>query len=247
VSKEAEKQYLEIIGEDGRRHAKGKPFSNSDCGLTLASIGTVMSLMPQAPARVLDMGCGSGWTSLFFARHGHHVVGVDLAENMVQLARELAEEEGDVSEKLQFICSDYESLDFEDEFDCVVFFDCLHHADDERAALSSAWQALKPGGVVITHEPGEGHSVAPHSVRAMELYGVNERDMPPSLIIKQARSIGFREWRIFPMQHTILDMFYGPPRRTKLFSKAGFRLARRLFELATRPSDRESAIVVLRK
>ena len=246
MSKEAEKQYLDAIGQEGRWHAKNKPFSNSDCGLTLASIGTVMSLMPPAPARVLDMGCGSGWTSLFFAKQGHQVVGVDLAENMIQLARELAAE-SDAPESLAFLCSDYEALKFENEFDCVVFFDCLHHADDERAALASAWRALKPGGVVITHEPGEGHSVGPHSVRAMELYGVNERDMPPALIIKQARSIGFREWRIVPMQHTIFEIFYGLPRRTKLFSKAGLRLARRLFRLATAPSDRASAIVVLRK
>lgn len=246
MGKESEKLYLDAIGEDGRRHAKGKPFSNGDCGLTLASIGTVMALMPPAPARVLDMGCGSGWTSIFFARHGYQVVGVDLAENMVELARGLAQET-DAPPSLEFVCSDYESLDFHEKFDCVVFFDCLHHADDERAALASAWRALKPGGLVITHEPGEGHSTAPHSIQAMELYGVNERDMPPALIIRQARAVGFRDWRIYPMQHELFQIFYGEARRFSFWSRKGLRAARRLLRLAQEPSDRASAIVVLKK
>ena len=111
--------------------------------------------MPPTPARVLDMGCGSGWTTLFFARHGFHVTGMDISGDMIALANECKAEQLPGA-AVDFIESDYESASFPCEFDCAVFYDSLHHADDERAALRLAFDVLKPGGVLITHEPGGG-------------------------------------------------------------------------------------------
>lgn len=246
MTKQAERDYLAKIGDGGRSHSFFKPFSNGDCGLTLASIGAVMSLMPPRPARVLDLGCGGGWTSIFFAKHGYDVVGQDLAPDMIALAQE-AKAFNQLGDNLQFLLSDYESLDLPESFDCAVFFDCLHHADDEGAAIRSTFAALKPGGMLITHEPGEGHAMAHHSIEAMRLFGVNERDMPPSLIIQQAEKAGFVDPRIYPMQHDLMDIFYHPKRPSKLFSKAGLKLARRLLVMLFSPSVQQSAIVVLRK
>ena len=39
---------------------------------------------------VLDLGCGPGWSSLFLARAGFDVVGVDISERMIEIARERA-------------------------------------------------------------------------------------------------------------------------------------------------------------
>ncbi|WP_443970019.1 class I SAM-dependent methyltransferase [Sphingobium sp. CR28] len=245
MAKEGERDYLAAIGEAGRHHAFNKPFSNHDCGLTLASIGAVMNLMPPLPARVLDLGCGSGWTSAFFARHGYDVVGQDIASDMIALAEEV-KRHNHLGDNLNFVLSDYEGLDMPDSFDCAVFFDCLHHAEDEAAALRSVFTSLKPGGILITHEPGEGHSTTQASIEAMERYGVSERDMPPWLIIAHAEKAGFIEPRIFPMQHELLYLFYRskPPR---FFSRAGIRLARRTLKSLFGPNPRGSAIVVLRK
>ena len=246
MSKQAEIEYLDRIGEAGRQHSLLKPFSNGDCGLTLASIGTIMALMPPPPAKVLDLGCGGGWSSTFFSRHGYDVLGQDISADMICLAEEtkLHNRAGD---NLSFVVSDYETLKLKNEFDCAVFFDCLHHADDECAALKSAFDALKPGGIIITHEPGKGHSTNPHSIEAMELYGVNERDMPPQLIISQAERIGFCEPRIFPMQHDIFNYFYQSHPPKKLWSKSGIKFARRVLNLIFFPSLDASAIVTLRK
>ena len=145
------------------------------------------------------------------------------------------------------MASDYESLEFADHFDCAVFFDCLHHAEDEKAAIHSAWRALKPGGLLITHEPGVGHSRSPDSVRAMELYGVNERDMPPERIIAAARAIGFTEWRIYPLPQVVINRFYRLEPNPWLFSPAGMRRALHLLRMAFFPSAKAGAIVVLKK
>lgn len=245
MSKTAEQNYLALTGEAGRVHSLEKPFSDPYCGVNLASIGTIMALLPEPPARVLDMGCGGGWTSIFLAKRGYNVVGQDIAEDMIALAKENKAQHG-LDGALSFICDDYESISFDEEFDAVIFYDCLHHAEDERAALASAYRALKPGGILITHEPGEGHSAAPGSVEAMRLYGVSERDMPPHLILRHARELGFSSGRIFPMQHELIELFYRQP-VPPFLSRKGQNRAKRVLGLAFRPSHKASALVVCTK
>jgi hypothetical protein len=57
---------------------------------------------------------------------------------------------------------------------------------------------------------------------------------------------GFSEYRIYPMQHELIDLFYKQP-IPRLFSKAAWLRMKRLFALAFRPSYRAGAIVVLKK
>ncbi|MGH6611609.1 MAG: class I SAM-dependent methyltransferase, partial [Burkholderiaceae bacterium] len=97
--------------------------------------------------------------------------------------------------QLEFIVSDYESMNFSEPFDCAVFYDSLHHAVDERAALASVYRALRPGGVLITHEPGAGHSTSPDAINAMKLYGVTEKDMPPAHIRDVCAEIGYSDFK----------------------------------------------------
>jgi SAM-dependent methyltransferase len=245
VSKEAEKSFLTKVGEPGRRHSLYKPFSDHLCGTNLISIGFIISLLPPPPANLLDLGCGGGWTSTFFAKYGYNVVGQDISQDMIELARE-NKRINSLGSNLHFIQSDYESLDLDSYFDCAVFFDSLHHADDELAAIQSVYRLLKPGGVLLTHEPGEGHSKAVGSLEAVQLYGVNERDMPPSLIIRRGKEVGFQNFRVFPMPDEIKAVYYGrfPP---PIFSWAGWKLARRALRMAFRPSIRASAIVKMVK
>lgn len=245
LSKDAERNYLTAIGEIGFQHAVNKPFSDHDCGLTLASIGTVMHLLPNRPARILDLGCGTGWTSMFFARHGYEVIGRDIAETMIEAARgsQIAQ---NIAGNLQFEVGDFEIGDAREPFDAVVFFDSLHHAEDEAAAIRYAFQSLRPGGIMVTHEPGEGHATAPWSISAMEKFGVTEKDMPPHLIIKHARAAGFTEFRIMPMLHDIFRLYYGdaPPR---LSSKRGLKRANLLLKGYFHKCDRTSSIVVSKR
>lgn len=190
--KQGEIDYMQNLGEEGANDAFDKPFSQHTCAKNLVDLGVIMALLPPAPARLLDLGCGTGWTSAFFARRGYHVTGQDIAPDMIQYAERNRARYG--ARNLEFIVSDYESMVFEVPFDCAVFYDSLHHAVDERAALQGVFRALRPGGVLITHEPGAGHSRSPDSIRAMQLYGVTEKDMPPSHIRDLCMQIGFSKF-----------------------------------------------------
>ena len=158
-------------------------------------LGPIFYLLPPPPAKLLDFGVGTGWTSVFFAKRGYDVTGQDIAEDMIALA-DMNKERYGVS-NLQFKICDYEKLDLSNEFDCAVFYDCLHHSVDEEKALAAAYRALKPGGICITVEPGEGHGKTEESKRRMQLYGVTERDMPPGKIIKAGQKAGFHTFKIY--------------------------------------------------
>jgi SAM-dependent methyltransferase len=205
--KQGEIDYMKSIGEDGARAAYDKPFSHFTCSKNLVDVGMIMALLPAPPARLLDLGCGTGWTSAFFARRGYRVTGQDIAPDMIAFAERNRERYE--AEHLDFVLSDYESLNFAEPFDCAVFYDSLHHAVDERAALSCVYRALRPGGVLITHEPGEGHSKAPDSIRAMQLYGVTEKDMPPWHIRALAREIGYSRFDFLPDPTLAVLALYG--------------------------------------
>jgi SAM-dependent methyltransferase len=194
MPRQGELCYYDVIGEQGREHALGKPFTNVDCGAALMQIGEVMNLLPAPPARILECGCGPGWLSYILSKHGYTVVGTDVAADAIDLARSNPVFRG--FPRPEFFVADSDILPFRQEFDAVVFFDSLHHSLDEQAAINSAYRALKPGGLCITSEPGRGHSH--RSTEVVDKFDVTEKDMPPSLIRKLARNAGFRRCRVYP-------------------------------------------------
>src|SRR4051812_12260629 len=86
MAKSGEINYLKNLDQAGVWHAVHKPFSDPDCARYLAEMAAVLALLPPPPARLLDLGCGTGWTSVFFARAGYEVVGLDIAPDMVEQA-----------------------------------------------------------------------------------------------------------------------------------------------------------------
>lgn len=247
MAKQGEIDYLKNAGEAGLSHAMAKPFSDDGCAQMLIDIGIVMHLLPPPPARLLDLGCGTGWTSVFFARRGYEVTGQDIAPDMIAAATALRDRHGLAN--LRLIESDYESLAFESEFDCAVFFDSLHHAVDEEAALRSAFRALRPGGVLVTHEPGEGHTKSPATQAAVARYGVTEKDMPPRHIVALARSIGFSGSRILVNSERLVQLGMGIGGRGLVARLARYRALQPLVSAAMNFSKwgRLGSMVVLNK
>ena len=193
--KAGDKTYFQQIGADGVAHSLGKPFTEAERGQLLAQIAAIMTVLPDPPAKVLDLGCGTGWTTCWFAQSGYESVGQDLAEDAIEHAKRFAQDRG--IKNISFAAGDFESMPFEGEFDAAVFFDSLHHAEDEVAALKAVHRALKPGGVCVTSEPGAGHAADPHTQQAAKDYGVTERDMPPRKIRAAAKQAGFRSAEFF--------------------------------------------------
>jgi ubiquinone/menaquinone biosynthesis C-methylase UbiE len=204
MAKQAEIDYLAQISPDDLRNILRKPFSDASCHLHLMQIGAILSLLPPPPARLLDAGCGTGWTSLFYARRGYDVVGVDIAPDMIEQANHLKEQEEIAN--VRFVVSDYEEMPFDAAFDAAVFYDSLHHAVDEGLALRAVYRALAPGGRCVTSEPGKGH--ADNAVEVVRRFGVTERDMPPGRIIAAGREAGFRRCQVFPNSRQVTEAAY---------------------------------------
>ena len=81
------------------------------------------------PGRALDLGCGTGTNSLYLARHGWEVVGVDLAGRAVRKARRKAQE---ARLSADFYTADVTQLDFLDStFDLALDIGCFHALDDQ--------------------------------------------------------------------------------------------------------------------
>lgn len=200
--KTGEIDYPNVIGASGRRHVRSKPFSDPDCGRHLAQFGQILYFLPEPKAKILDLGCGGGWTSIFLAHHGYDVLGVDIAPGMIELAEERSREER--LSGARFEVGDFENLDRAGEFDGVLFYDALHHAENDRAALKVAFDALKPGGVCVVSEPGRGHEANRYSREAVERYNVNEKDMPPRRVKAIGRSLGFAKVEIHPHPFDIM-------------------------------------------
>jgi SAM-dependent methyltransferase len=196
MAKQGEIDYLKNLSPEQVVHAVNKPFSDDACDAYLMEMAAVMSLLPPPPVWLLDVGCGTGWTSLFFAKRGYNVVGVDIAEDMIHYANATKEREG--LENVHFEVADYETMQGEADFDCAVFYSSLHHALDEEQALRMVYRCLKPGGVCITSEPGKGHGQSAEAIEAVARYDVTERDMPPRRIIKAGKKAGFGRFRTYP-------------------------------------------------
>lgn len=188
MAKHGEIDYLKHLTAEQVRHAANKPFSDPGCDGELMEFAALLALLPPPPACLLDLGCGTGWTSIFFARSGYAVVGIDISEDMIFHAN-INKRCANV-DNLRFIVGDYEQMDFDAEFDCGVFYSSLQHAVDEVEALGMVYRALRPGGICITSEPGDGHSLHPQALKAIAAYEVTEKDMPPTKIIAAGAASG---------------------------------------------------------
>lgn len=195
MPKQGEIDYISKLAPAEVAHVLNKPYSDGKCGQYLMDVGLILSLLPPPPARLLDLGVGPGWTSLMFAQRGYDVVGLDLAPAMIDLAR--ANQVLIGPGQLEFRVGDYETLNEHGQFDAAVFYDALHHAEDEGQALAAVWRSLRPGGRCITAEPGARHDTDAGAQAAVARFGVTEKSMPPFRIIAAGRRAGFGSFDVY--------------------------------------------------
>jgi 2-polyprenyl-3-methyl-5-hydroxy-6-metoxy-1,4-benzoquinol methylase len=108
-------------------------------------------------SRVIDVGCGSGRTSLFLAEAGYNVLGYDLVPVNVELARVRAER---WRSPARFEVVDMERLPAGERADAVLLLDALHHSDHQRRTLESIAGRLVPGGWLAGAGAGRSNAAA---------------------------------------------------------------------------------------
>jgi SAM-dependent methyltransferase len=109
---------------------------------------------------VLDAGCGTGNTALFFAARGHRVTGIDFVEEAIRRARAKAAER---DLPVEFLVKDAMTLGGWDERFASVIDSGLFHiyaGDEQRRYVQGLAHVVQPGGQLFlftfTEEAPEG-------------------------------------------------------------------------------------------
>jgi 2-polyprenyl-3-methyl-5-hydroxy-6-metoxy-1,4-benzoquinol methylase len=107
-------------------------------------------LQTDPPARVADIACGTGWSTIAMGRAYPkvHVDGFDSDEASIELARTNAAEAG-LSNRVSFHVHDASSPTASGLYDLVTIFEALHDMSQPVEALRAIRSMLAPGGVVI--------------------------------------------------------------------------------------------------
>jgi SAM-dependent methyltransferase len=117
----------------------------------LPSIPPVHERLRATPsARVADIGCGTGWSSIAMALAYSDVSvhGFDRDEQSIAIARRNAESEG-VADRVSFEARDAGAPGDAGSYDLITFFECLHDMAYPVEALRAAHGMLAGGGVVL--------------------------------------------------------------------------------------------------
>lgn len=109
----------------------------------------ILAKVPPSRA-ILDLACGTGIVTLALARRNPQarVVGVDVTEDYLQIARQKARELG---ANVKFIHADAETVALEGTFDCITSSYIPKYVDANKL-LENVTPALRPGGVIVLHD-----------------------------------------------------------------------------------------------
>ena len=104
--------------------------------------------------RILEIGCGTGSSTIALAEQGAKITGIDIDEGAILVAKERAKVYGvDADFKVlnvQGISSNFETT----HFDLIIFFACLEHMtiSERLSSLGDAWGMLPAGGLLVVVE-----------------------------------------------------------------------------------------------
>ena len=199
------REYVDGLPESGRLWLRNKPFSAppsyelAECLRTFAHVVEQLGLGVRA--QVLDVGCGPGWLSELLARCGYWVTGVDISEDMVEIARLRVERIPDqVGEGLdpvaEFHAMPVREMPWSDRFDAAVLYDTMHHFDDELETLKVIFRTLVPGGRIYIREgskPPPGSEAERNLVEEMRTHGTLESPFEPGYLLEILAEAGFED------------------------------------------------------
>ena len=116
--------------------------------LNPARLGYVAGRIDLQDARVLDVGCGAGLLSEALAKSGAQVTAIDLAPDLIKVAKLHRLESGvEVDYRLQ--SAEALAAEAPASFDAVTCMEMLEHVPDPGAILAACAALLRPGGRLV--------------------------------------------------------------------------------------------------
>ena len=183
-------------------------------------------LRREPPARVADLACGAGWSSIAIAQ-AYPIVrvdGFDLDPDVIAAARRNARQAG-VSGRVKFAVTDASGPGISGQFDLVTIFEGLHDMSRPVDALRAARGLLTPSGsVLIADERVAETFTAPASDLERYHYGwsvvsclpgamgdpgtaATGAVMRPATLGHYAREAGFRSLEVLPLRTETLRFY----------------------------------------
>lgn len=124
-----------------------------------------------SPRRALDFGCGVGRITFALAGVAEEVVGVDVAQRMLDRLEEHKKERRE--DRVKAVLGDDELSNVKDNFDLVNSFIVLQHIDPDRGLriITRLMERVNPGGVAALHLTyGKSKKFWHHEARRAEFY-----------------------------------------------------------------------------
>jgi SAM-dependent methyltransferase len=135
-----------------------RPIFLRQLGPTLASVPVVDDVLRRPGARIADVGCGSGWSSIALASAypGSSVDGWDVDAPSIDLANAAAKSSA-VDSRVSFTVGDAAQL-AEGAYDAVFAFECIHDMPAPVEVLAGMRRAARDGGVVVVMDEAVGET-----------------------------------------------------------------------------------------
>jgi 2-polyprenyl-3-methyl-5-hydroxy-6-metoxy-1,4-benzoquinol methylase len=143
-----------------------------------------------AGSRILDVACGSGWLSEYFARLGYDVTGIDISPQLIQIAEDrlravprMIDHQTEI--RCRFRPHDIELAPLEEKYDAIVCYDAMHHFVDEHAAVRHIAAMLPIGGLLFILEgnrPPVASAAEAELVEVMRKYRTLESPFDPGYL-----------------------------------------------------------------
>jgi 2-polyprenyl-3-methyl-5-hydroxy-6-metoxy-1,4-benzoquinol methylase len=192
----------------------------------LPALPEIDALLRRPGARVLDVGCGVGWSSIALASAYPDVavVGIDLDEASVLDARANARAAG-VADRVRFEVVRSDADHGSASYDVAFFLESLHDMAHPVAALQAVRAALRPDGRVFVMDEGAEESFAPDGTPLERLLasasvlhclpvGMSEADSAgtgalfrPATMRRYAEEAGFAAVDIAPIEHDFMRFY----------------------------------------
>jgi 2-polyprenyl-3-methyl-5-hydroxy-6-metoxy-1,4-benzoquinol methylase len=176
-------------------------------------------------ARVADIGCGAGWSSIgvALAYPAVQVNGFDSDSASIELARANALQYG-VADRVRFSVADASAFGSRGNYDLVMALECVHDMGDPVAALVTMRRLVKPEGAVLIMDERVGDRFTPEG-EGLEflMYGFSIVHCLPAgmhdghactgtvmrlpTLRRYASEAGFRDVAVLPIEHPMFRFY----------------------------------------